>query len=1161
MPTEPIRLLFVEDMQSDWELALHAINAENIGHISSRVDNRIEFTTALTEFKPDIIVSDFWLPNFTGMEVLEFVRANHPEIPVIIVTGSLNEETAVTCIKSGASDYLLKDKLKRLPFAILEALSRRNAELLKREARKALHISEQRFKEVSELVGDFIWELNAEGTFTYSNKLIKNILGFAPEDLLGKKKFYDLYPPELREEFKTITLEKIYKRESFINFLTPVIHKQGQTVYLETSGLPVFSSEGELVGYRGVSRDVTERKNKEESLKVRNVELGKKVERSSREIVQLSRLNQAIITNLGLAVISTSLDGTIQSFNPEAERMSGYSKDEVIGKYAIHVLQFPEKEHRGSYCIDLKPKNLHETLDFERLINTNLNQRSFNAEMLLQNKSGDLLSVQLTVNTLEDESGQLTGYVGVVADISERIQMMDALKQSEALFRTMFTEHGAIMFLVDPETGIIEEANKSATDFYGYAFDGPEKIPIANINVLEYGELKAEMKKAESRQLNYFVFKHRLASGEIRTVEVHSTPITVKNKKLLFSIIHDITERSRAEEMLIRSEAENRAIVSAVPDLLFRIHKDGTYLESYSNNSASLYVPKEAFIGKKIAEVLPPELAEKSLSVLKESFDKKDILSYEYPLSINGKMHYFENRVISINEQEALSIIRDITERKESEFRLRLQNAAFESFALAMIITDTNGIIEWVNPAFTKLTGYEVHESIGNKPSILKSGKQSREFYRELWDKLNEGKVWSGEMINKRKDGSLYFEEQTITPVIDNDGNVIRFIAIKIDISHRKEMEEALRLSEQRWQFALEGSGDGVWDWNADSDEVFFSRQWKAMLGYEEHEIQNKLSEWSTRVHPDDLQKCYDALEEHFKGLTPLYINEHRVRCKNGSYKWILDRGKVVEWKEDNTPRRVIGTHTDITQSKELQEMLLATIEKERELNEMKSRFVATASHEFRTPLASILIICDTLLEYWKRLEEKQISERLEKIKEQTLHLSTVVNNVLQLSKIQQGKLAFNPESIELGQVCKTAMESFNSDPLSMTRLKLKMDLPDIYLYMDKGLMVQSINNLISNALKYSAWDQEVQIQIEKSTESIKIQVIDKGMGIPLEEQKHLFTPFFRASNTRLIQGNGLGLNIVKEAVRLHGGDISFESFPDKGTTFTISLPLSLVIN
>ena len=496
----------------------------------------------------------------------------------------------------------------------------------------------------------------------------------------------------------------------------------------------------------------------------------------------------------------------------------------------------------------------------------------------------------------------------------------------------------------------------------------------------------------------------------------------------------------------------------------------------------------------------------------------------------------------------------DITERKKAEFRLKMQNAAFESFSLAMMIADVEGNIQWINPAFTRLTGYTQSEIIGKNPSILHSGKQSKEFYRNLLQTIEAGKVWTNELINRRKDGSLYYEEETITPVLNEAGKILSYIAIKIDISHRKEIEKALHMSEERWKFAVEGSGDGIWDWNALTNQVYFSKQWKAMLGYEVDDISSSLNEWSDRVHPEDKEDVYAELNKHMAGETTIYVSEHRMLCKDGSYKWVLDRGKVIEWIDKIKPVRIIGTHTDITARKTLEESLKKGIEKEKELNDLKSRFVSTASHEFRTPLASILILSESLIAYWKRMEEDQIKSRLDKIKEQTFHLTNVVNDVLQLSKIQEGKIEIRKEIIDIVELCMQTVERFNTGIQASKQVKFSSNESIIMLALDKRLIQQSIDNLLSNAIKYAPVDPEILFWIEADQNTVKIHVKDNGIGIPEEDQKHLFTPFFRATNTKTIQGNGLGLNIVRESIRLMNGDVTFESSSQKGSCFSIRL-------
>jgi len=147
----------------------------------------------------------------------------------------------------------------------------------------------------------------------------------------------------------------------------------------------------------------------------------------------------------------------------------------------------------------------------------------------------------------------------------------------------------------------------------------------------------------------------------------------------------------------------------------------------------------------------------------------------------------------------------------------------------------------------------------------------------------------------------------------------------KMVIEKTAELQETLRMlkkSEQRWQFALEGSGGGVWDWNVITNEVYFSLQWKRMLGFEDSEIKHDLSEWDVRIHPDDKEKAYESVNRHLSGENDFYMDEHRLMCKDGSYKWILDRGKVIEWTDDGKPLRFVGTHEDITLRKERENAL-----------------------------------------------------------------------------------------------------------------------------------------------------------------------------------------------------------------------------------------------
>ncbi|NCC25881.1 MAG: PAS domain S-box protein [Deltaproteobacteria bacterium] len=196
-----------------------------------------------------------------------------------------------------------------------------------------------------------------------------------------------------------------------------------------------------------------------------------------------------------------------------------------------------------------------------------------------------------------------------------------------------------------------------------------------------------------------------------------------------------------------------------------------------------------------------------------------------------------------------------------------------------------------------------------------------------------------------RPGGEVCWIHDFTSPERSEDGRLLALRGYLLDQTEQIQAEQALREAELRWQFALEGAGDGLWDWDAVTNTVFFSGQWKAMLGYDEDDIGDSLTEWESRIHPEDKAQCFADLERHFRGETEFYRNEHRMRCKDGSYKWILDRGKAIQWLEPGKPRRVIGTHTDIT---------------ERRLTEARLREKNEELDAFFTSSLDLLCIADT---------------------------------------------------------------------------------------------------------------------------------------------------------------------------------------------------------
>lgn len=334
----------------------------------------------------------------------------------------------------------------------------------------------------------------------------------------------------------------------------------------------------------------------------------------------------------------------------------------------------------------------------------------------------------------------------------------------------------------------------------------------------------------------------------------------------------------------------------------------------------------------------------------------------------------------------------------------------------------------------------------------------------------------------------------------------------------------------------------------ASSDGYFLkmSREWENVLGYTIEELMSRpLTDF---IHPDDINPTQLVLT-HLNDQQPVHFFINRYRTKNGDFRYL-------EWNSMPAGNRIYAAARDITDRIDLQQSLEQTVQKEKQLNDLKSRFVSMASHEFRTPLTSILMSTETLRSYWPRMNAQQIDSKLANIHSQISHLTTIVTNVLQLTRIQEGKLLPDLKLVQLTELCRSVIKSFVPDDSVRQTIRFSSTAEQPEILADEVMIRQVLINLLSNALKYSQPDPQVEVTLTSNGKMVEIKVADNGIGIPEKDQKNVFQPFFRAANAKGIEGNGLGLNIVKETIQLHGGRVRFDSSLLKGTTFYIELPV-----
>lgn len=396
-----------------------------------------------------------------------------------------------------------------------------------------------------------------------------------------------------------------------------------------------------------------------------------------------------------------------------------------------------------------------------------------------------------------------------------------------------------------------------------------------------------------------------------------------------------------------------------------------------------------------------------------------------------------------------------------------------------------------------------------------------------------------------------------------------------LHLSHKNLID-----SERRWSFAVDGSGLGLWDWNFIDDSVFYSKQWKAMLGYEDDELSNRLDEWEKRVHPDDMTQVQKDLQAHLNGEKEIYLNEHRVLTKDGSYKWILDRGKIIERDEKGNAYRIIGTHTDITERKRNEQALLEinnaledavqsanAMAVEAEIaNVAKSEFLANMSHEIRTPMNGVIGMINLLMD--TNLDDEQ-HRYAEIVKSSGESLLTIINDILDLSKIEAGKLDLEECEFDLHALMHDLANAmiFRTGEKGLKLICSPKSNTPRWVIGDSGRIKQILINLLGNAVKFTTKGKvKVSCQLieeENNLYQIEFNISDTGIGIPAEKQKNLFDKFTQAdgSITRKFGGTGLGLAICRQLTEKMHGNISVESEEGKGSRFSFDIKVKKSTN
>ncbi|MEJ2157253.1 MAG: PAS domain S-box protein [Desulfobacteraceae bacterium] len=814
-----IKILHLEDDPTDAELIQAKLADAGLKCRLTLVWTRDEFETVLQKGGMDIILADYRLPNFDGMSALEIAQKVSPDLPFIFVSGTLGEEAAIAALTRGATDYVLKQNLSRLAPAVQRALREaRNLEDRK-QAHDALRHSNDLLRAIIEAAPIAIVGLDLEGcVHSVWNPAAEKMLGWSAEEVMGHP--LPTAPIDQQEEFKRFR-EQIRQGLNLDGVEVRQKRRDGTPIDSAIYASPLHDHQGRVSGNIALLVDITERKQTELQLNE-----------------QLLFLQQ-LIDSIPLPVYYKDAEQLYLGCNAAFSEFMGFSREEIVGK-TIHDIAPRERA------------DIHHEVDQALLLNPGIKTYEAGGKY----KDGDHHDVIFHKATFFDANHHVAGTVGTLVDITERKKIERERLANLRFFESMDKVHQAIqgaedmddmmkdlldvvlsifdcdraflLYPCDPEASTWTSPMERTKLEYPGVRELKLEIPMdpqfadalrilleADGPVMFGPETAHEGPEVLSKRFN---IKSRMAmavypkTGSPWQFGIHQCAHpkvwTAEEMRVFEAIGRRLADRLSSllsYRDLRQNEAFLDSIVEHIPNMIFvkdartlkfvRFNKAGEQLVGYS---------RDELLGKTDHDFFPKQEADFFTTKDRQVLDAKEPVDIpeETIRTRDHEVRLLHTRKIPLLDETGepqflLGISEDITERKQAEASLRKLSQVVEQSPASIVITDAAGSIEFVNAKFTEITGYSSLEAVGENPRILKSGKTPPEEYERMWETIKSGGVWQSEFHNRKKNGELFWEQATIAPIRDTDNNISHYVAVKEDITQRKELEEQLRQSQK----------------------------------------------------------------------------------------------------------------------------------------------------------------------------------------------------------------------------------------------------------------------------------------------------------------------------------------------------------------------------
>lgn len=641
------------------------------------------------------------------------------------------------------------------------------------------------------------------------------------------------------------------------------------------------------------------------------------------------------------------------------------------------------------------------------------------------------------------------------------------------------------------------------------------------------------------------ILKDGIECGNFQFFWLDRIPSIDEHQFVRFSILGDEVLSSmicpNAEDHLLPPAAKLQSLLTEIPDGLLEIDKEGNIL--YHNPNFPLNTEGPA-AGTSIYEQLPENVHD----VMRSTLIKANKSSKEHTLQLELKRDdqhvWYRIRIIPLNgkgrNRKHLLLSTDVTEHVETLDELLKREHLYRLLADNMqdMVSqhEADGNVVWVSQSVTTMLGYRPEELIGENyyellhpddanylrnyahqlPMNDRSGEHSRIEYR----------------IRRRSKGYIWFESLT-KPIFDADGRLLRLQIASRNITKRKEAEKALQTSKERQELALRGADLGLWDWNIRTGQYIFNKRWLEMLDYQEGDVEETLSGWASLVHPDDMNKINDALRLHLQGKAEIYEAEHRLLTKHRKWKWILSRGRVLEWDENGKALRAVGTHLDITENKKLEATIVNTIVETQERERI--RFAKDLHDGVGQYLSAIRFNLNAIGGILKESDNAFLHELIGRSNDL---LETTVNDLRSIShNIMPGALN------DLGLM--PAVDEMLGTIRRASDIEIEFDCEEEDRRYPSNVEIgiyRIVQELINNTLKHSG-AKRIELSIREVEDNhLKVHYADNGIGLPE-----------RKSRSKI---QGIGMKNMETRVKSLNGTLRIAN--RRGFTATAIIPLTV---